>query len=53
MMNKWRYALQQAGVSYKDHQSSNHRIVEVSFSLCDTDNSDTQDTQITSLPGKA
>ena len=30
-MNKWRYALEQLGVSYRDRQSSNRRIVEITY----------------------
>ena len=35
MMNKWRYSLSEVGVTFWDHQSSNRRLVDISYAPSD------------------
>lgn len=43
MMNKWRYQLEEQGVSFRSYRSNGQRLVEVSFSAVNRDGSDQSD----------
>ena len=40
MMNKWRYPLEEQGVSFRSYRSNGQRLVEVSFSALESVESD-------------
>lgn len=40
MMNKWRYTLEENGVSFRSYRSNGQRLVDISFSVLQSDGSD-------------
>lgn len=54
MMNKWRYTLEENGVSFRSYRSNGQRLVDISFSVLKSDGSDSSAANIgsakTSVP---